>query len=75
MLSCISSNGVYYKGSNGEHQEFLCDTAADVANLPMGGAPNQPCPGSTAYVIETGETYILSNALIWVKKIGGEKNV
>ena len=43
-------------------REYICDSADDVEKLPTGAAP-----GSTAYVIETGDIYILSGLKKWVK--------
>ena len=41
--------------------KFLCDYQSDVANL-----PNNRKPGSTAYVIENGNRYILNSNKEWV---------
>lgn len=60
------------QSSEGRVQEFVCDDLSDVSNLPTGkgfsGSSTRPHPGSTAYVIETGETYILTNTRAWVKR-------
>lgn len=58
MINPLSVNG---KPVAGIH-EYLCDTAEDVKQLPTGAAP-----GSTAYVVETGDVYILNGLKKWVK--------
>lgn len=71
MLSVLKNGGDYVKGAQGQYQEFICDAVTDIAALPdgrAGGAMLRPCPGSTAYIIETGETYILTNTRAWVKR-------
>lgn len=42
-------------------RQFLCDTEADVANL-----PSSSMPGSIAYVITSGQKYILNHTKDWV---------
>ena len=60
-------------------REFICDTAADITNLPtsnkMGKAQagdtvsDEMCAvGSTASVTETGDLYELNASDTWVKK-------
>lgn len=44
--------------------EFICDTEADVMNLPT--EKNKVYPGSTAIVATTGEVYILNASRQWV---------
>ena len=46
--------------------KFLCDYQSDVANL-----PNNRKPGSTAYVIENGNRYILNSNKEWVLQPAG----
>lgn len=41
--------------------EYICDTEADVANLP------KCCPGSTAVVVATGNLYVVNASYQWVK--------
>lgn len=57
MFSIINSRKTTAYGV----RQFLCDTEADVANLPSGGTP-----GSTAYVIASGQRYILNHTKDWV---------
>lgn len=42
-------------------KEFMCDTAADVADLPINIRP-----GSLAMVIPTSEIYVLNSQKKWV---------
>ena len=42
-------------------REFICDTEADVENLP------QCCPMSTAVVADSGSVYIVNASGNWVK--------
>lgn len=44
--------------------KFVCDTEADIANLPT--EKNKIYPGSTAVVAETGNLYILNASYSWV---------
>lgn len=69
-----------YGSTHGKaRREFICDTAADVTNLPtskkMGKAQagdtvsDEMCAvGSTASVTETGDLYELNASNTWVKK-------
>jgi hypothetical protein len=41
--------------------EYLCDTDADIANLP------ESCVGSTAVSIESGKVYIVNTEGKWVE--------
>ena len=71
MFSCLKTGNEYTRGALGSYQEFVCDTTNDVDALPTGrdgGSLTRPSPGSTAYVIETGEYYILTNTRAWVKR-------
>lgn len=65
----------------GSYLEFICDTEADIADLPTG--PNEaqpyvaqyrnfPRPGSMAVVAETGDVYALSPGRLWCKVIEGD---
>ena len=54
-----SNNGKIHYGVN----QFICDAAADVVNLPVDGI----WPGSTAYVIATCETYMFNGHKEWIK--------
>ncbi len=42
-------------------QEFICDSYEDIEHLPKTKA------GSTAFVIDENEGYILNNAKKWIK--------
>lgn len=44
--------------------EFICDTTADIANLPT--EKNKVYPGSAALVASTGDIYILNANRKWV---------
>lgn len=44
--------------------EFVCDTTADIADLPTD--KKKVYPGSTALVAETSEVYILNASYQWV---------
>lgn len=49
-------------------QQYVCDTNADIIDLPV----DNVWVGSTAFVIDSGETYMLNSALNWVKvDLGG----
>ena len=59
MVNTLSINGKPIYGIN----EYICDEEADLEDL-----NNSDClPGSTAYIIETGNVYILSGKIEWVK--------
>ena len=51
-------------GQRGAHGvvQYVADTSADIAQLPI-----YHTPGSTAFVIETSERYMLNNKRIWKK--------
>ena len=49
------------KGAPEYKCEYLCDTAADVSNLP------ECAPSSTALVIQPGEVYIVNTTGKWTK--------
>lgn len=56
MYSLISNRGkVTYN-----IQRFVVDLETDISNLPTDGAP-----GSTAFVIENGSRYMLTNDKVW----------
>ncbi len=44
------------------YKEYMCDTASDIANINI----NECSPGSVAYVIATGDVYMLNNERTWV---------
>lgn len=44
------------------YKEYFCDAAADIANINV----NDCSPGSVAYIIATGDVYILNNERTWV---------
>ena len=44
-------------------KRFVCDVAADVQDLPIDGV----WPGSTAYVVDTCETYMFNGNKEWIK--------
>lgn len=46
-------------------EELVCDTAADIANLPD---HTEVAMGSICYVIETGDMYMLNSQDVWVKQ-------
>ena len=46
--------------------DYLADTESEIQNLPKGKTP-----GSEAYVIESGNTYILTHGGSWVIKSSG----
>ncbi len=68
MRRLVSAGGVFISDSEGVHLEYVCDSEADVADLPTGqdGDPSGPRPGSTAYCADTGRTYILTPGRMWV---------
>lgn len=43
------------------YKEFVCDTTEELANI----AKQNVCPGSIAYIIETGDIYILNQKKEW----------
>lgn len=50
--------------------EFICDTVADIANLPT--EKNKVYPGSAALVTSTGDIYMLSANRKWALFGAGE---
>lgn len=60
-IKCTSSP---YHCDNDIPKEFICDTVADVANLP------KCCAGSTALVVEGGKIYMVNASGEW--KLFGE---
>ncbi len=56
-----------YKGKYMDcQQEFVCDTRADVANLPTQTTENNRCvTGSTAFVIEDSSEWMLNSLGEW----------
>lgn len=57
----------YSINAQGSHHEYGCDFDADVPNLPTDGTTDleRPSPGSTALVLESGDTYVLSSNRAW----------
>jgi hypothetical protein len=45
-------------------KSYICDTEADVENLPT------CCCGSSAFVVETGAVYVVNASGVWAK-VGG----
>ena len=45
-----------------KYSEYVVDTKADLDNINT----LDDCPGSVAYVVETGEVYILNTKKEWV---------
>lgn len=45
--------------AHGYHQELICDTDADVENLP------KCCAGSTAIVVESGKIFMVNASGEW----------
>lgn len=58
-IKCI--NNAYAACQPDYKHEFICDSEADVANLP------DCCTGSMAVVAATGEVYIVNASGNWVK--------
>lgn len=59
MVNLIAQSGHIAYGI----KEYVCDTIADLANLPLDGKA-----GSTAYIIEDSTTYILNSKGEWKQK-------
>ena len=63
----------YHK--HGGESEFIVDGVEDIPNLPTTstakGGFGKVLMGSSAYVIDTGETYHLRSTDVWVKPSGG----
>lgn len=59
MSSSILKENEHYSKPT---QEIICDTEADIVNL-----PTEIAAGSTAFVIENSSVYMLNNSKIWVK--------
>lgn len=73
MINVLRQGKYYISDGNGIYTEFVCSSAADVANLPTGknsDKEDKPRPGSTAVVPgENGgaaSVYMLSNERSWV---------
>ena len=58
MYSISSNSGHTAYGT----KDFICDTVADIADLPI-----DITPGSTAFVIEGSLCYMLNNSQTWVE--------
>lgn len=56
-----------YKGTPLDcQQEFVCDTRADVDNLPTQFTDKDKCPtGSTALVIDDSSVWMLNSEGVW----------
>lgn len=52
----------------GRVADFYADEASDVANLNQFGRDNKLSMGSTCYVIETGELYMMKSDFSWKKQ-------
>ena len=65
-ISTISKKNVPYGRTSADDEfcvmQYICDTAADVASLPVTSVP-----GSTATVISTGDIYTLNGSGAWVR--------
>ena len=53
---------------SGSIADVFCDDATDVANLPQFAQTHNLSMGSTCYVIDTGELYILKSTGEWKKQ-------
>lgn len=53
--------------NNPDYKKYILDSDSDLSNLP---ALEECAPGSEAYSIESGKTFILSNAGEWAEKLG-----
>jgi hypothetical protein len=58
MFSILSNRGKVAYGQ----KEFVVDLASEISSL-----PTKCTPGSTAFVIETSQYYMLNNQRQWVK--------
>lgn len=56
-----------YKGTHLDyHQEFTCDSRADIDNLPTQNTVKDKCPtGSTAFVIDDSSIWMLNSLGVW----------
>lgn len=73
MISKLRQGSTYLVDAEGVYTEYVCDTIAEVANLPTGknsDSIDRPRPGSTAVIAEAGMVYVLSNEREWVALIG-----
>lgn len=60
----VAYNGKYIDN----HQEFTCDTRADIAVLPTQVSDKDRCPtGSKAFVISDSSTWMLNSVGEWVE--------
>ena len=53
---------------SGSIADVFCDSSADVVNLAQFAKDNNLSMGSTCYVIDTGELYILKSTGEWKKQ-------
>lgn len=73
MISKLRQGNTYLVDAEGVYMEYVCDTIAEVANLPTSknsDSIDRPRPGSTAVIAEAGMVYVLSNEREWVALIG-----
>lgn len=59
-INIASNSGKWHQAL----KRLICDTPTDLTNLPV---DDTVWPGSTVYVISTGETYMFSGQFEWVK--------
>ena len=52
---------IYCPYTRSKRKEFICDTDADVANLP------KSCAGSTALVVESGKYFMVNASGEWAE--------
>lgn len=65
----MAINKKTYKGTYVDNlQEFVCDTRADIENLPTQFTDVDKCPfGSTAFVIEDSTVWMLNSEGRWIE--------
>lgn len=72
MITMLKQGKDYITDKHGIYTEYVCSSAADVANSE---AEDRPRPGSTAVVPSTdggaASVYVLSNERTWVLLIEG----
>ena len=52
------------------YKEFFCDVATDFQNISERDL-KESCPGSVAYIISTGELFMLNSEKEWVEQVSG----
>ena len=77
MIKLLKIGGPgYMVDEDGYYHEYVCDTVADVSELPtgegIGKSRIKPRPRSTAVVADNASVYMLSNARKWGVLIKGE---